>query len=203
MVRKPSDMGYDDAGYALPPLRIHHEIVSSEFQHHSLLAGTVPLDLHERRRARRASLCERVSRAFDLTNPEESWLYWCDLNDESTAIKQATGAVEVKGADTEAHKRDALVGFAEGDIKRLVTKPRIGGWGMNWQVCSNMAFVGLSDSYEAFYQATRRCYRFGQTEPVDVHLIYSEHERAVIDNVLAKEARHIEMQDALVSEVNQ
>ena len=201
MIRSPSDLGFDDSAFALPALRIHHEVVDSQFQHHTLIPGATALDLHERRRARRASLDERVARALEMSNGE-SWLYWCDLNDESAAIAKATGAVEVKGADTETHKRDAFIGFSEGSVPRLVTKPRIGGWGMNWQKCHKMAFVGLSDSYEAFYQSTRRCYRFGQAEPVDVHLIYSDAERAVVENVLAKESSHREMQDALIEEVN-
>jgi hypothetical protein len=202
MIRAPSDMGYDDDGFKLPPLRINHEVVEAEFQHHALIPGATALDLNERRRARRASMEPRVARAAELTTSRGSWLYWCDLNDESAAIAKAADAVEVKGSDTEAHKRASLIGFAEGNVKRLVTKPRIGGWGMNWQKCHRMAFVGLSDSYEAFYQSTRRCWRFGQEKPVTAYLIYSEHERAVIENVLAKEASHREMQDALVREIN-
>jgi len=203
MTRLPSDLGYEDEGFALPPFRLHHEVVESTFNHHALIPGATALDLHERRRARRESMEERVQRAKDLTEDSGSWLYWCDLNDESSAIKKAIPrVVEVRGSDSEAHKRDSLVGFADGSIERLVTKPRIGGWGMNWQKCHKMAFVGISDSYEAFYQSTRRCWRFGQESPVDVYLIYSEHERAVVENVLAKERSHREMQDALVSEVN-
>ena len=203
MMRSPEDLGFDGTAFKLPPLRIHHEIVASDFQTGALVPGAVVLDLHARRRARRASLSERVRRAAEVTTTGESWLYWCDLNAESTDIARAIpGCVEVKGTDTETHKSDALTGFGTGAVRRLVTKPRIGGWGMNWQQCHKMAFVGLSDSYEAFYQCTRRCWRFGQTEGVDVHLIYSEPERAVIENVLAKEASHKAMQDALVAEVN-
>ena len=201
LVRKPSDLGYDDAGFDLPPLRIHHDVVESEFEHHALIPGAVALDLNERRRARRSSIEPRVKRAAALDDGESSLLLWCDLNAEGTALRGAIPcAVEVAGSDTEAHKRSALVGFAEGDERILITKPRIGGWGMNWQRCHRMAFVGLSDSYESFYQATRRCWRFGQTSPVDVHLIYSDHERAVVENVLAKESKHEEMQSALVAE---
>ncbi len=203
MLRTPSDLGYEDEGFALPDLRIHHEVVTAEFEHHALLPGAVALDLHERRRARRSSMDSRIERAAEITTTGESWLYWCDLNDESSAIKaRIDGCVEVRGSDSDQHKRDSLLGFGTGEVERLVTKPRIGGWGMNWQRCHKMAFVGLSDSYEAFYQASRRCWRFGQTEPVDVHLIYSDHERAVIENVLAKESGHRAMQDALIQEVN-
>lgn len=203
MLRLPSDLGYEDEGFKLPALRLHHEVVEAYFEHHSLIPGATALDLRERRRARRSSLEPRVERAASILSNGDSWLYWCDLNDESAALaSRIPECVEVKGGDTESHKRDAFVGFAEGNVRRLVTKPRIGGWGMNWQRCHRMAFVGLSDSYEAFYQSTRRCWRFGQTRPVDVHLIYSEHERAVVENVLSKEASHRAMQDALVAEVN-
>jgi hypothetical protein len=140
--------------------------------------------------------------AAELDKQESQMLFWCDLNSESDKLAAAiTDAVEVRGNTPEDLKRERLLGFASGHFRAMVTKPRIGGWGMNWQSCSRMAFVGLSDSYEAFYQATRRCWRFGQENPVNVYLIYSEHERAVIENVLAKERNHAKMQDALVKEI--
>ncbi len=209
MIRAPSDLGYSNEGFDLPPLHIHHEEVSADFNHSALFPGAVSLDLNERRRARRASLSERVQRATELTyaccenGTLPAWLYWCDLNDESTAIaKSIPETVEVRGSDHEDHKRSALLGFADGTIRRLVTKSRIAGWGMNWQQCHRMAFIGLSDSFESWYQSIRRCWRFGQTEPVDVHLIYSEHEATVVANVLRKERLHREMQDALIKEIN-
>lgn len=202
MIRAPSDMGYPDEGFSLPEMKIHHQVVESEFRHHALIPGAALLDLRARRAARRGSISERVSRAVDLVD-DNPWLFWCDLNDESKAIASAVpGCVEVTGSDDDEKKKSSLCGFADGSIDRLVTKPKIGGWGMNWQACNNMAFVGMSDSYESFYQATRRCWRFGQTKPVDVHLIYSEHESAVIENILRKESDHKAMQDALVLEVN-
>lgn len=202
MIGSPSDLGYENDGFELPPLTFHHEVVESDFEHHALLPGAVALDLNERRRARRSSMVERVARAAHIDDGSSPCLFWCDLNDESHALARAIDdAVEVKGADTEAHKRGALVGFAEGGVRALVTKPRIAGWGMNWQRCSRMAFVGLSDSYEAFYQATRRCWRYGQESPVSAHLIYSESERAVVDNVLKKSAQHESMREALMQEV--
>ena len=202
VVRKPSDLGYDDTGFILPALRVEHHSVESTFTHAALIPGAVPLSLHERRRARRESLSQRVSKAVELDADDDQTLLWCDLNAESEALgRDVRGATEIRGADTEDTKREAFLGFAAGNVRALVTKPRIGGWGMNWQSCARMIFVGISDSYEAFYQCTRRCWRFGQKRPVDVHIVYSEHERAVVDNVLAKEARHREMQDALVAEV--
>lgn len=205
LIRRPSDLGYDDEGFSLPPMRFHHavcEAVPTDQQ--ALIPGAVALDLNQRRAVRRRSLDLRAERAEGLVREYTgAWLLWCDLNAESAELaKRIPAAIEVKGADSDEHKRDAFLGFADGAIECLVTKPRIGGWGMNWQRCHQMAFVGVSDSYEAMYQATRRCWRFGQTEPVDVWLIYSESERAVVENVMAKERRHAEMQDALIKEAS-
>jgi len=144
--------------------------------------------LDERREARKESLQDRVNKAVELVQGMESCLLWCDYNDESTALSKAiNGAVEVKGFDTPEHKENTLIGFATGDVKYLVTKPKIAGFGMNWQNCNNMIFCGLSDSYERFYQAIRRCYRFGQTKEVNVHVIISEKEESVLNNVKRKE----------------
>lgn len=203
MLRAPSDLGYPDEGFDLPPLRIEHHVVASEWTDGTLIPGANAPDLHGRRAARRSSLAARCDAAAALDHPDEPFLVWCDLNDESTAMAaRIADAVEVTGSDTPEHKESALLGFGAGSVRALVSKSSIAGWGMNWQRCSRMVFVGLSDSYEAFYQASRRCWRFGQKRPVDVHLVYSEPERAVVENVLAKSARHREMQDALVAEVS-
>ena len=129
----------------------------------------------------------------------EQWLVWCDLNDESAALtKSINGAVEVKGSDSNEHKVNAMLEFAKGGIKCLVTKPSICGLGMNWQNCSNMAFVGLSDSYEQFYQAVRRCWRFGQENEVHAHIVISEREGLVKANIERKEADAERMADEMV-----
>ena len=204
MVRRPSDLGFSDVGYHLPPLTVHrHPITCDAAPNSRLIPGAGSLSLHERRRLRQSTINARVEAAADLlSNVESPCLYWCGLNAESDALKKTVdGSVAVAGADTAEHKRDSLLGFANGHIPHLITKPRIGGWGMNWQVCSDMAFVGLSDSYEEFYQSTRRCWRFGQDSPVDVHIVYSEHEEQVIDNVMAKEEEHKRLQDGVVEEM--
>lgn len=206
LIRRPSDLGYDDEGFALPPLRFHHEVCDPvETSVQQLVPGATPLDLNARREARRASLDSRVKAAERLVSENPGpWLLWCDLNAESHAIaSHIDGAREVKGADSDEWKTESFLGFADGRFERLVTKPRIGGWGMNWQRCSQMAFVGVSDSYEAMYQAVRRCWRFGQERPVDAWLIYSETERAVVENVMAKDRAHAAMQDALIEEARQ
>ena len=131
--------------------------------------------------------------------PEEQWIIWCDLNDESAMLTDMIAAsVEVRGTDKPEEKASALRSFADGDIRYLVTKPSIAGFGMNWQQCHNMIFVGLSDSYEAMYQSIRRCYRFGQEHPVNVHIVTSAAEGAVKANVERKEAQATAMKQNMV-----
>jgi superfamily II DNA or RNA helicase len=196
MISKPSDLGCSDEGFELPPLRFDTHNVDSGFRHEGMLFDVGSPSIHERRAARRASIDQRCQLAADMANGKpDQWIIWCDLNDESSALaKMIPDSVEIRGSDTSTHKRDSMIGFADGDIRVLVTKPKIAGFGMNWQGCHHMAFVGLSDSYEALYQATRRCWRFGQVEPVDVHIITSSGEGAVLKNVLRKERDHKEMQ---------
>lgn len=190
MLRKPSDLGYDDAGFDLPPLRYVEHIVSCDLSGTGLLFDCESPSLMERRRLRRASMAERVAKAVDLArDSSKQWLLWCDLNDESGALASAIDdAVEVRGTDSQDEKRERLLGFAEGRYRVLVTKTSIAGHGMNWQNCARMAFVGLSDSYEALYQSVRRCWRFGQEREVEAHIITSEGEGAVLHNVRRKEA---------------
>jgi hypothetical protein len=194
---KPSDLGFTDGGYDLPQLRyIHHE-VGGGFDA-GLLFDVEAQSLHERRDARRQSLAERCRKVAELVKPDEPWLLWCDLNAESEALKQAVPwAAEVKGSDSIDHKQDALLGFATGKYKALITKPSIAGFGMNYQHCSRMAFVGLSDSWEQIYQATRRCWRFGQTRPVEAHIITSRAEGAVVRNIQRKDAAARQMAEEL------
>jgi DNA modification methylase len=201
-VRKPSDIGYDDGRFVLPPLNMHSVVVSGPVMDGWLLPVQAST-LIERRQARRGSLSERVSAAAGLANGNrEPWLVWCDLNDESSALAKAIpDAIEVRGSDTAEHKEDALLGFAAGKYRVLVTKPSIAGWGMNWQHCANVVFVGLSDSYEQFYQAVRRCWRFGQTRPVDCHVITSDADGAVVENIRRKEHQASEMFAELVREM--
>lgn len=193
VLQKPSDFGYDDEGYELPPLNIHEHIVKSGNLEapdgQMLLVPQTSMTLSERRNARKQSLAERVKVAADIANSLDGQvLAWCDLNAESEALRKAIrGAVEVKGNDAPSHKVDAMNGFSAGSVRALVSKPSIAGWGMNWQNCSDMIFVGLSDSFEAYYQAVRRCWRFGQKNPVNVHLVISEAEGAVKANIERKQ----------------
>lgn len=193
VLTNPSDLGYDGSGYILPELRtiqhtVHYDenIIDDNFSLFADIAQT----LNERRNARRNSLVDRCKLAADLVNAdkENQWLIWCDLNSEADELKRLIpNGVEVRGTDTPESKAERLNGFTNGDIKVMISKPSIAGFGLNWQNCHNMIFVGLSDSYEMMYQAIRRCYRFGQTKPVTVHIVTSEAEGAVKDNIDRKE----------------
>ena len=200
MLRRPSDLGYDDNGFILPELRIKETIIQAEGPSDGMLFPMPAETLQERRGARRASMADRVEVAAKIANgTDRPVLLWCDLNDESAALTKAIpDATEIKGADSPEHKESAMAGFSDGSIRVLVTKPSIAGFGMNWQHCSDMVFVGLSDSYEAFYQAVRRCWRFGQKNPVTVHTIIGSRETNVLRNVKRKEADLEKMQEGMV-----
>jgi len=200
VLRRPSDLGYDDNGFILPELKIKEAVIQAEGASDGMLFPMPAETLQERRGARRASMADRVEMAAKIANgTDRPVLLWCDLNDESAALTKAIpDAVEIKGADSPEHKETAMAGFSDGSIRVLVTKPSIAGFGMNWQHCSDMVFVGLSDSYEAFYQAVRRCWRFGQKNPVTVHTIIGSRESNVLRNVKRKEADLEKMQEGMV-----
>ncbi len=199
-IRKPSDLGYEDRGFVLPELIMHQVTVKVDEPTSGFLFAVEAETLQERLRARRDTIAERVEHCAAIANAtKEPFLIWCNLNDESAQLKAAvSGAIEVKGADTNEHKERAMLGFTAGDVRALVTKPSIAGFGMNWQHCNNMAFVGLSDSYEQFYQAVRRCWRFGQTKPVNVYVITAETEGAVVANIKRKERDAMKMAENMV-----
>lgn len=188
MMRKPSDLGYEDDGFTLPPLRVHEHVVDHMVKGDYLFAMEART-LPERIIARRESLVERVAATVKLVYAsKDPWIIWCNLNSEADLLESnINGAVQVQGSDSLDDKLDKLTTFSEGRINVLITKPSIAGHGLNWQHCHNMAFVGLSDSWEQYYQAVRRSWRFGQTKPVDVHIITSTAEGAVVANIKRKE----------------
>lgn len=190
MVRKPSDLGYSDEGFNLPPLNMLEQCVKVHTPSNGFLFAVEAQTLQERQQARRDSIADRVKACADIVNAStEPFLVWCNLNDESDALKAAIpDAVEVRGSDADEHKEKAIAGFLDGSIRVIVSKPKIMGLGLNFQHCADMAYVGLSDSYEQLYQSIRRCWRFGQTRPVNVHVITAETEGAVVANIKRKEA---------------
>ena len=189
VVTKPSDLGYEDGAFNLPPLRIHEEIIKTNKPLDGSLFVVEARTLQEQRVAARQTLPQRVERCAEKVNSSDKpHLVWCNLNTESEALKRAIpDAIEVKGSDSNEHKEDAMLGFIDGKYRVLVSKPSICGFGMNFQHCSDMVFVGLSHSFEQYYQAVRRCWRFGQAEPVDVTVITSDLEGAVKANIERKE----------------
>lgn len=200
----PADLGYDGSDFVLPELRVHEIITKSNNLEDSdgqmMLIPLTSQSLNERRAARRSSLEDRVEAAANIANSFSSQvLVWCDLNSESESLAQAIhGAVEVKGSNTPDYKETAMNGFSSGDVRVLVSKPSIAGWGMNWQQCNKMIFVGLSDSFESYYQAVRRCWRFGQKKPVDVYIVISDAEGCVKSNIGRKQADAQRMTSELV-----
>lgn len=203
MIRKPSNLGFDDGAYNLPPLHLHEHQVGYEMPLNGMLFATEAQTLSERREARRASLEDRVRECAAMVNADaaEPWVVWCDLNAEGDALTKAiNGAVQISGADDIDTKERRLIDFAEGRVRVLVSKPSICGWGLNWQHARRMAFVGVTDSYEAYYQAVRRCWRFGQTSDVHVHIFSSKAEGAIVANLKRKEREAGQMADSLSAE---
>ncbi len=204
MIARPSDIGYSDLGFTLPELRRHHHAVESEAQD-GFLFPVEASSLSERRESRRESLDARVERAVELVSADsDQWLIWGELNAETDAAESAiTGAVQVSGSDPDEHKEKSMLGFADGSVPILVTKPKIGGFGMNWQQCHQMIFLGLTDSYESTYQAERRCWRYGQQKPVDVHILTTDRDAAIIRNIERKRKQAEEMTEQMVQAVKE
>lgn len=187
-LRSPADLGWDGDGYVLPPLTITPEVVDVPIEADGQLFPTDLGGVGGRLAVRRQTADARIRRAVDIMDNSHQWIAWCGLNTEADAItRQVRGAVNVEGSMAPEAKAEALEAFQDGQIRVLVTKPSIAGFGMNFQQASRMVFIGMSDSYEAYYQAIRRCYRFGQREPVDVRIIVSDLERQIVDNVARKE----------------
>lgn len=200
----PEDLGYPSGEYTLPPLKIvEHEVKADKLldgDGQSMLFSPLSQTLSARREARRDSLEKRVETASEIANSsQEQFLVWCDLNAESEMLaEEIHGSVEVKGTDHPDCKAAAMREFGEGKARCLVSKPSIAGWGMNWQQCHRMIFVGLSDSFEAYYQAVRRCWRFGQKSPVTVDIVISDADGAVKANIERKQGEARELTKELV-----
>ena len=179
--------------------RFHEVVTESEHSGDSLFPELGLKGITGRLRARKSSVNSRVAQIEQIASNGLQWVWWCGLNAESEALAEAIpDAVEVCGDDTYAEKIAAVQGFIAGDIRVLVSKVKILGFGLNLQHCHQMGFVGLSDSYEQYYQAIRRCWRYGQKHPVDVHIVVSDAERGIVANVQRKEAAADELNRGLV-----
>lgn len=196
-VTSPSDLGYDAGCFDLPELEINTIVVESDSPvDDTRLFAVEAVTLSDQQRARRTTIELKGDRIAQRVNSDDSqWLIWCDLNAESEYLANSIpDAWEVRGSDSDEYREKAMLGFADGSVRVLVTKPSIAGFGMNWQNCNHMAFCGLSHSYEQFYQAVRRCWRYGQTLPVEVDVVVSDQETAIVSNVISKRDASDEMQ---------
>jgi hypothetical protein len=200
---RPSDVGGDDTGYILPGLEVIPEIIAADIDADGQLFATDLGGVTGRAQMRRKTLSARVDRAAKLVaNQPGPWILWCGLNSEADALADAIlGAVNVHGALDPDEKARLLLGFSDGDYDVLITKPSIASQGLNYQHCNRMAFVGLGDSYEQYYQAIRRCYRYGQTQVVEAHIIVSDIEAQIVANVARKEQQANQITSELVAEM--
>ena len=200
-MRKPSDLGYTDDRHILPPLNINHHAVDNI--NNSIVNGQImmfPLQstrLNEVRAEQKATINERCEKAYELSHGKTS-VYWCNLNNEGDMLQEIdTDAVQIKGGMSIDKKEEILLAFSNGEIKRLITKPKMTAFGLNWQHCCNTVYFPTF-SYEQYYQSIRRFWRFGQKSPVDVHLVYSNGQQKVINALMAK----AKQADDLFSQLN-
>lgn len=198
-ISKPSDLGYSDEGHTLPALVFHEHVIDSGIT--DGLFAPIASGLLDRNRARKDTVDARVEQASIIANGLKGQvLVWCHLNNESEKLStEITGAVEVTGSDPAEHKSATMLGFSRGEVRALVSKPKIAGFGMNWQNCNQMVFVGLSDSWEQFYQSVRRCWRYGQTKPVHVHIVSADIEGGVLANIKRKESQHKQLKAEMIT----
>jgi hypothetical protein len=185
-VRKPSDLGFEDGKFELPELITHEHVVEAKTKRPGFLFDMPAITLEEQREERRRSMPERCEQVAELVKDKEISLVWCHLNNEGDLLEKIIpDAVQVSGSDSDEKKEELFLAFSLGQIKRLVTKPVLAGWGLNFQVCNHETFFP-SHSFEQYYQGVRRCWRFGQTKPVTVDIVTSEGERGVLENLQRK-----------------
>lgn len=215
VVRSPADLGHDDAEYRLPPLRMHTVVIetddgpmpSTKAGESGMLFADDARSLNEQRALRRVTLAQRVAAAVEIVNrdPDAPALVWCELNDEQDALEEAFGerAWSIRGSDTLDQKEQRITAWLSGRRAVMIGKPSMLGMGLNFQHCARQIFVGASHSYEQTYQAIRRCWRFGQTRPVDVHVISADRERLVVENYRRKEADAARMAAEMAAQVGE
>lgn len=201
MLGNPSDLGYKDNGFILPSLNIQQIIVKNNKPPENSLFVMEARTLNEQRKAKRDSLVDRINACAEIANSfNEPCIIWCYLNSESEMLtKTIKGAIEIRGSHSPEYKEQALLDFSEDKIQKIISKPSIAGHGMNFQHCSKVIFCGLDHSFESWFQAIRRCWRFGQTKPVDVYVVVSESEGAIVENIKRKEKEFKEMLAGMVS----
>lgn len=196
----PADLGYDASRFVLPALNVHRHKASGDVRAPAgalFISDLSATNIHDVKRQTAEARAEAVA-TLVAADPSECWVLWCDTDYEADALRAAVaGAIEVRGSHAVERKEEALAAFAAGEARYIITKPSVAGMGLNWQHAARVAFVGRSFSYEAWYQAVRRCWRFGQTRPVDVHLIVAEGEEQIGRVIDRKAEDHKTMKRAM------
>lgn len=192
-VTMPSDLGYDDEGYDLPPFKTVTHVIKTELkQAEGMLfdiGGISSTELHSDKRETINGRCEHV--ADLVNNSNEPWIVWCESNDESDLLARLIpDAVDVKGADSPESKERKALAFSDGEARVIISKSSIFGYGLNWQHCRKMAFASISYSFEKYYQAVRRIWRFGQTGNVEIHVTIADREIDVWRAIERKAENH-------------
>lgn len=201
-LQKPSDLGFDDSKFTLPPLNYHQHVIDMPFIPPGDLFPRPAISLHEQREERKRTVQERCELVAKLVDNDRPAIVWCHYNSEADLCeKLIPGAVQVAGRDDLDVKEQRLVDFAMGNHRVLVTKPKIGCWGLNLQHCADMTFFP-THSYEGFYQGIRRCWRFGQTKPVTVHIVSSDGESQIIGGLERKQEQAVHMFASLVQHMH-
>lgn len=202
-IRKPSDFGFDDNGFKLPPLNVSETIVKASRPMPGKLFVEPALTLAEQREERKMTLTERCEKVAALVDRPDPSIVWCQYNQEADLLeKMIPGAAQVSGSQPDDKKEEIFLAFVNGDLKKLITKPKIGAFGLNFQHCAHMTFFP-SHSFEQYYQGVRRSWRFGQTRPVQVDIVTTEGEMAVLRNLQRKAAAADKMFDQIIKYMNQ
>ncbi len=198
-IRKPSDLGFSDDGFELPPLIVNEHIVETRTLAPGMLFALPAKDMIEEREERRRTIDERCEKAAELVAESDSAVIWCHLNDEGKALARLIpDAREIAGSTPDDQKEEIYDAFSSGQLAKIITKPKIGAWGLNWQHC-NKVVTFASHSYEQYYQSVRRCWRFGQKRAVTVDLVVTEGEIGIKENLHRKSDQAERMFDALVA----
>lgn len=201
-IRKPSDLGFDDGNFILPELTETEYLVETKTIAPGMLFALPAQGLKEQREERRRTMPERCEKVVQLVDKNQPALIWCHLNDEADLLEEMIpGSVQVSGSDSDDEKEEKFLAFASGQALHLVTKPKIGAWGLNFQHC-NRVITFPSHSFEQYYQGVRRCWRFGQKRPVRVDIVTTEGEKGVMENLQRKAAAADWMFANLVAEMN-